>query len=82
MQAMRIRLATQEGKRTYGKRKDIVEPIFGDMKYNRNMGGILLRGKIKAKGEFLIMCIAHHLKKIAKYLRGLGSRLKLQPEIA
>jgi len=52
------------------------------MKYNRNMRGILLRGKIKAKGEFLLMCIAHDLKKIAKYLRGMGSSLKLQPKIA
>jgi len=58
MQARRVRLATQEGKRKYGKRKCIVEPVFGDMKYNRKMRGVLLRGKIKAKGEFWIMCIA------------------------
>jgi transposase len=82
MQRMRTRLGTKDGKKKYRKRKYIVEPVFGDMKYNRNMRGVLLRGKIKAKGEFLIMCIGHNLKKIAMYIRGMGRSLKLQPKIA
>jgi transposase len=68
MQKMRARLETKEGKKKYGKRKYMVEPVFGDMKHNQKMGGLLLRGRIKAKGEFLMMCIAHNLKKAAKYL--------------
>ena len=68
MQKMRARLETKEGKKKYGKRKSMVEPVFGDMKHNQNMGGLLLRGRIQAKGEFLMMCIAHNLKKVAKYL--------------
>ena len=70
MQKMRARLETEEGKQKYAKRKYLVEPVFGDMKYNRNMGGLLLRGKIKAAGEFLLACIAHNLRKIAKKLTG------------
>ena len=73
MQKMRDRLDTKEGKKKYGKRKYLVEPVFGDMKYNRNMRVLLLRGKLKAKGEFLMMCIAHNLKKIRKYLTGIGN---------
>jgi len=57
----------------------MVEPVFGDMKYNRNYRGLLLRGKLKAMGEFLIMCVAHNLKKIAKYFTGLGNGPVLQP---
>ena len=79
MEKMRTRLATRQGKKKYGKRKYIVEPVFGDMKYNRNYRGVLLRGKFKAMGEFLIMCIAHNLKKIAKYFTGLGNGPMLQP---
>jgi transposase len=78
MQKMRTRLDTEEGKRKYGKRKYLVEPVFGDMKYNRNMRGLLLRGKLKAKGEFLIMCIAHNVKKIAKCITAVGNTTKLQ----
>lgn len=70
MQKMTDKLKTPEGRRKYGRRKYTVEPVFGDMKYNRNMRSLLLRGKLKAKGEFLIMCIAHNLRKIAKHIRG------------
>ena len=73
MQKMRARLGTKEGKQKYAKRKYIVEPVFGDMKFNRNMRMLLLRGKLKAAGEFMIMCIAHNLKKIAKKSRGPGN---------
>ena len=69
LQRMRARLTTVEGKRRYGKRKYLVEPVFGDMKENRHMGKLLLRGKRKAKGEFLLMCIVHNLRKMAKHLR-------------
>jgi transposase len=73
MQKMRDKLDTTEGKKKYGERKYLVEPVFGDMKYNRNMRVLLLRGKLKAKGEFLMMCIAHNLKKIRKYLTGIDN---------
>lgn len=79
MERMRTRLGTKEGRVKYGKRKYIVEPIFGDMKQNWNMRGVLLRGTLKAKGEFLIMCIAPNLKKIAKHLRAIHPSPQFQP---
>jgi transposase len=79
MGKMRVRLDTKEGKEEYGKRKYMVEPIFGDMKHNRNMRGLWLRGKRKAGGEFLIMCIAHNLRKIARYIKVLNLEPQLQP---
>jgi len=79
MEKMRVRLETQEGKKKYGKRKWMVEPVFGDMKQNRNYRGVLLRGKMKAMGEFLIMCIAHNLRKIATYLTEAEKGVRFQP---
>lgn len=79
MQKMRAKLDTKDGKAKYGKRKYIVEPVFGDMKHNRNMRGLLLRGKLKAKGEFLIMCIAHNLRKIARHITEMGYNPTLCP---
>lgn len=76
MQRMTEKLKTPEGRRKYGRRKYTVEPVFGDMKYNRNMRVLHLRGKLKATGEFLLMCITHNLRKIAKHLMGEGSRLQ------
>lgn len=76
MQRMTEKLKTLEGRRKYGRRKYTVEPVFGDMKYNQNMRVLHLRGRLKATGEFLLMCITHNLRKIAKHLMGKGSRLQ------
>jgi hypothetical protein len=57
----------------------MVEPVFGDMKYNSNYKELLLRGKLKAMGEFLMMCIAHNLEKIARYLTGMVNGPMLHP---
>jgi hypothetical protein len=57
----------------------MVEPVFGGMKYNSNYRELLLRGKLKAMGEFLMMCIAHNLEKIARYLTGMVNGPMLHP---
>jgi hypothetical protein len=57
----------------------MVEPVFGGIKYNSNYRELLLRGKLKAMGEFLMMCIAHNLKKIARYLTGMVNGPMLHP---
>jgi transposase len=82
MQKMRDRLESEEGRAKYGKRKWMVEPVFGDMKQNRNYRGLLLRGKLKAMGEFLMMCIAHNVRKIARYLVKPGNGSLSQPIVA
>ncbi len=63
---MRAKLATPEGKAIYGRRKAIVEPVFGQMKGCRGLRGFLLRGLTKAKGEWTLWCLTHNLLKIAR----------------
>lgn len=78
--AMRHRLQTPEGKHLYRKRAYLVEPVFGDLKHNRKCKDLLLRGKFKAYGEFLLMCITYNLRKIATVLRReKSSRLQRLP---
>ena len=45
-----------------------VEPMFGNLKFNLGFRQFLLRGLKKVKGEYNLMCIAHNLKKIFKYV--------------
>jgi len=47
MERMRARLGTEEGKRIYGKRKYMVEPVFGAMKYNRKFGEFLIARQVE-----------------------------------
>jgi transposase len=64
-QQMNSKMATEPAKAVYGKRKTIVEPVFGQIK-NSGFRGFSVRGKEKVAGEFSMVCAAHNFKKIAK----------------
>jgi len=73
---MRQKLSTPEGKKIYGKRKITAEPVFGNLSQNLGFREFLLRRLEKVKGEFSLMCTAHNLLKIAKFVRKSGVTLK------
>lgn len=74
---MKEKLSTSEGGGVYNHRKGMVEPVFGNMKYNMGFGRFLLRGLQKVRIEFLLMCIAHNLKKITQHIRKFSQRWTL-----
>ena len=49
----------------YRLRKQIVEPVFGQIKQARGFRQFLLRGIDKVKAEWAIICTAHNLVKLA-----------------
>jgi transposase len=67
---MNAKLATANGRKTYDQRKQLVEPIFGNIKFNFGFTRFALRTLPKVRGEFLLVCIAHNLRKLA----GWGNR--------
>jgi hypothetical protein len=50
----------------YRLRKQIVEPVFGQIKQARGFRQFLLRGMEKIRAEWAIICTAHNLTKLAK----------------
>ena len=64
---MRCKLSGGPGQSQYARRKYLVEPVFGNLKFNLGFGRFILRTLAKVRGEFLLMCIAHNLKKLARY---------------
>jgi transposase len=50
----------------YRLRKQIVEPVFGQIKQERGFRQFLLRGIDKVKAEWAIICTAHNLNKLAR----------------
>jgi transposase/IS5 family transposase len=62
--AMRSKLATEEGKRIYSRRKVIVEPVFGQIKEARGFRRFSLRGLIKVRREWTLVCLCHNLLKL------------------
>ena len=50
----------------YRLRKQIVEPVFGQVKQARGFRQFLLRGIEKVSLEWALICTAHNLNKLAR----------------
>ena len=50
----------------YRLRKQVVEPVFGQIKQARGFRQFLLRGIEKVKAEWAMICTAHNLNKLAR----------------
>ncbi len=61
---MRAKVASEEGRAIYGKRKCMVEPVIGQIKMRSGLWQFVLRGLQKVRIEWKIATIAHNLLKI------------------
>lgn len=66
---MRRRLMTAEGKDLYKKRKQTVEPVFGQIKGARGFRQFLRRGQTAVRGEWALLCTVHNLLKLQHALQ-------------
>lgn len=64
--AMRERLKRGGWRSPYRLRKQVVEPIFGQIKQGRCFRQFLLRGLTKVQDEWRLICTAHNLLKLAQ----------------
>lgn len=62
--AMRAKLSTPEGRRTYKKRAKTVEPVFGTIKAAMKFRQFLLRGLPKVRIEWQLVCMAYNVKRL------------------
>jgi transposase len=65
-QAMRRKLKRAGWRSRYRLRKQIVEPVFGQIKQARGFRQFLLRGIEKVRAEWALICTAHNLTKLAR----------------
>lgn len=63
---MRTKLKRAGHRSRYRLRKQIVEPVFGQIKQARGFRQFLLRGIDKVRNEWAIICTAHNLAKLAR----------------
>jgi transposase len=61
---MRHKLTTPEGRKVYGRRKAVVEPVFGQMKEGRGFRRFSFRGLRKVTAEWALICLTHNLLKL------------------
>jgi len=80
---MRRKMRTKKGKECYGLRKELPEPVFGQIKQARGFRQFLLRGEHQTDGEWKIICLGHNLLKLfGVHRNGLLSQMALDTVLA
>ena len=64
---MKKKIDTPEGRKIYGKRLGIVEPVFGNIRACKKMDRFTLRGRMKVGIQWKLYCLVHNIEKILNY---------------
>jgi DDE family transposase len=61
---MREKLRTDRGRALYALRKITIEPVFGQIKYNRRVDHFMRRGRAAVHSELRLVAATHNLHKL------------------
>lgn len=64
---MKKRIDSAEGRSRYGRRFATVEPVFGNLRYNKGLDRFTLRGKVKVDAQWKLFCLVHNIEKLAHH---------------
>jgi len=56
---MRKRIDSPEGRARYGQRFATVEPVFGNLRHNKQLNRFTLRGRKKVDAQWKLYCLVH-----------------------
>ena len=65
--AMRGVLATPEGRALYRQRQATIEPVFGQLKFNRQIQRFQRRGRAACRSEWRLIAATHNLLKLHRH---------------
>ena len=64
---MKKRIDSPEGRILYGQRFATVEPVFGNLRYNKGLDRFTLRGQKKVDAQWKLFCLVHNIEKLAHH---------------
>ena len=64
---MKQAIDSPEGRRRYGQRMATVEPVFGNLRYNKKLDRFTLRGQAKVNTQWHLYCLVHNIEKLAHH---------------
>ncbi len=64
---MKRSIDSPEGRARYGRRFATVEPVFGNLRHNKQLNRFTLRGKIKVDAQWKLYCLVHNIEKLAHH---------------
>lgn len=64
---MKQRIDSPQGRALYGRRIATVEPVFGNLRYNKRLDRFTLRGQRKVDTQWKLYCLVHNIEKLAHH---------------
>ncbi|MDL1860879.1 IS1182 family transposase [Betaproteobacteria bacterium PRO7] len=64
---MKRAIDSPRGRRLYGQRIGIVEPVFANLRHNKKLDRFTLRGRAKVDTQWKLYCLVHNIEKLAHH---------------
>ena len=64
---MKRRIDSPDGRARYGRRFATVEPVFGNLRHNKQLNRFTLRGRTKVDAQWKLYCMVHNIEKLAHH---------------
>jgi Transposase DDE domain len=64
---MKEAIDSPQGRARYGRRMATVEPVFGNLRYNKGLDRFTLRGQSKVNTQWHLYCLVHNIEKLAHH---------------
>jgi transposase len=64
---MKRALDSPRGRTLYGRRIGIVEPVFANLRHNKQLNRFTLRGRKKVDTQWKLYCLVHNIEKLAHH---------------
>jgi transposase len=62
---MKRKIDSDQGREMIARRFAAVEPVFGNLRYNKGLNRFTLRGRQKVDGQWKLYCLVHNIEKLA-----------------
>jgi hypothetical protein len=64
---MKRAIDSERGRQLYDRRFATVEPVFGNIRYNKRLDRFTLRGQKKVDTQWKLFCLVHNIEKLAHH---------------
>jgi len=64
---MKVAIDSERGRKLYGRRLAIVEPVFANLRYNKRLDRFTLRTRPKVNTQWNLYCLVHNIEKLAHH---------------
>ena len=67
VEQMKAKIDSDLGRHMITRRFATVEPVFGNLRGNKQLNRFTLRGKTKVDGQWKLYCLMHNIEKLAHH---------------